>query len=149
MTHNNTTGTTGGSKAKAGIYWSKGTWNLTTLSGDGGVLPGGPTTRYVRIPTLAFLVFAPLMGASYVVFLPFIGFAMLADYGAKKAAAGAKGGMAHLAMVMSPEWRPGEAYFLGRRRKGTKTTAKGKGTGEASELDRLEKKIEAKRDGKK
>lgn len=136
---------TGGRKAKAGIYWNKGSWNLVTLSGKGGgVLPGGEAQEYVRIPAVALLAVAPLMGASYVVFLPFIGFAMLADYLGKKAGTGVKDGVAHMAGVMSPEWRPGEAYFLGRRKRGTKGKAAKSGG-----LDKLEKEIEAKRDGKK
>jgi hypothetical protein len=135
---------TGGRKAEAGIYWNKGSWDLVTLSGKGGVLPGGPTHEYVRIPAVALLAVAPLMGATYVVFLPFIGFAMLADYLGKKAGSGVKDGVTHLAGVLSPEWRPGEAYFLGRRKK----VAKGKAA-KSSDLEKLEKEIEAKRDGKK
>jgi hypothetical protein len=135
---------TGGQKAEAGIYWNKGSWDLVTLSGKGGVLPGAGTQEYVRIPAVAMLAVAPLMGASYVVFLPFIGFAMFADFLGKKAGAGMKDGVAHVAGVLSPEWRPGEAYFLGRRKKG----AKGKGA-KSNELESLEKEIEAKRTGKK
>jgi hypothetical protein len=135
---------TGGQKAEAGIYWNKGSWDLVTLSGKGGPLPGNETNQYVRIPTLAMIVFAPLMGASFVVFLPFVGFAMVADFLGKKAGAGMKDGVTHMAGVLSPEWRPGEAYFLGRRKKA------GKGKAAKSDgLEKLEKEIEAKKDGKK
>jgi K+-transporting ATPase c subunit len=145
---NNTISNTGGSKAKAGIYWSKGSWDLVTLSGKGGVLPGGTDTRYVRIPVLAMIVFAPLMGASYVVFLPFIGFAMFGDFLAKKAGVGIQNGVTHLAMVLSPEWRPGEAYFMGRRKKAAKGNESA--SADANEkLEKLEKEIETKREGKK
>ena len=145
---NNTISNTGGSKAKAGIYWSKGSWDLVTLSGEGGVLPGSAETLYVRIPALAMIVFAPLMGASYVVFLPFIGFAMFGDFLAKKAGAGIKNGVTHLAMVLSPEWRPGEAYFLGRRKKAAKGNESASAEGD-KKLEKLEKEIETKREGKK
>lgn len=138
--------TIGGHKAAAGIYWNKGSWNLVTLSGEGGVLPGNEKNEYMRIPTLAMVVLAPLLGASYVVFLPFIGFAMVADYMAKRAGAGAKSGAVALAATLSPEWRPGEAYFLGRRKKGAKGKAAPKSTDEPT---KLEKEIEAKREGKK
>ncbi len=135
---------TGGQKTEAGIYWNKGSWDLVTLSGKGGVLPGSEAHEYVRIPAVALLAVAPLMGATYVVFLPFIGFAMFADFLGKKAGAGMKDGATHLAGVLSPEWRPGEAYFLGRRKK----VVKGKAA-KSGDLEKLEKAIEAKRDGKK
>lgn len=71
------TARTGGTQAKAGFYWNPRTWAITTLSGEGGTLPGGEGDRFFRLPTLAMLVLAPVMGGLFVVFLPFIGFAVL------------------------------------------------------------------------
>jgi hypothetical protein len=136
---------TGGQKTEGGIYWNKGSWDLVTLSGKaGGVLPGASTQEYVRVPTLALLAVAPLMGASYVVFLPFIGFAMLAEFLGKKAGASVKDGVVHMVGVLSPEWRPGEAYFLGRRKKGAKGTAT-----KAGNVKKSEEATDTKKDGKK
>jgi hypothetical protein len=78
------TARTGGTQAKAGFYWNLRTWAITTLSGEGGTLPGGEGDRYLRLPTLAMLVLAPVMGGLFVVFLPFIGFAVLFTHLARK-----------------------------------------------------------------
>jgi hypothetical protein len=67
----------GGDKAKAGFYWHAAGWEIVTLSGKGGTLPGTEAERYRRLPTLVMLLLAPVMGGLFVVFLPFIGFAML------------------------------------------------------------------------
>ena len=66
----------GGTKVPAGFYWRKSGWEIVTLSGQGGVLPGGRDERYVKIPVLAMLMLAPAMGAALVMFLPLTGFYM-------------------------------------------------------------------------
>lgn len=75
----------GGTRVKPGFYWNLRTWTLATISDRPGELPGGEAHRYVKLPVVALLALAPLMGAAYVMFLPFLGFALL--FGA----AGAKG----------------------------------------------------------
>ncbi|HEY7509952.1 MAG TPA: hypothetical protein VIG50_06840 [Vicinamibacteria bacterium] len=67
---------TGGSKVPAGFYWRKSAWEMVTLSGEGGVLPGGRDERYFKVPVLAMLALAPAMGAALVMFLPLMGFMM-------------------------------------------------------------------------
>ena len=52
---------------------------------QGGILPGDAADKYLRVPVLALLVLAPMMGAVYAMFLPFIGFAMLFSFLGKKA----------------------------------------------------------------
>ena len=103
----------GGERAKAGFYLDVNSWAVTTLSGQGGVLPGGADAQFVRVPTIGLLVFAPLMGAAYAIFLPFIGIALVAQYATKKVAAGARDVTESLMGTMSPAWRPGEAHFTG------------------------------------
>jgi hypothetical protein len=66
----------GGTRVPAGFYWRPAGWEMVTLSGRGGVLPGERSERYLRVPVLAMLVLAPAMGAALVMFLPLIGFAM-------------------------------------------------------------------------
>ena len=68
----------GGETVTGGFYWNQATWHLENVEGKVGTLPGGELTHYVRVPTLLLFVLAPLMGALFVVFLPFIGFALLA-----------------------------------------------------------------------
>lgn len=88
-------GIKGGDKVKAGFYWRASRWEIVPIEGAGAALPGDETERYYRIPTLGMLVAAPVMGAVFVVFLPFIGFAIVARQLAhlpvfeKKTAAGA------------------------------------------------------------
>jgi len=68
---------TGGETVEGGFYWNRGTWHLENVEGRTGTLPGDRATRYIWIPTLVMLVLAPVMGGLFVVFLPFIGFALL------------------------------------------------------------------------
>jgi hypothetical protein len=78
--------THGGSKVPAGFYFNKSNWEIVTVSGKkGGVLPGLPETDYLKIPAVAMLAGAPVLGAAFVVFLPVIGFALLATAAWKKA----------------------------------------------------------------
>jgi hypothetical protein len=77
----------GGSKVKAGFYFNKKNWEIVTVSGiQGGLLPGDAKADYLRIPAVAMLAAAPVLGAAFVIFLPVIGFALLASAAFKKAA---------------------------------------------------------------
>jgi hypothetical protein len=75
----------GGTKVPAGFYWRPASWELVTLSGEGGVLPGGTGERYFKVPVLAMLMLAPAMGAALVMFLPLTGFVMAGREIARKA----------------------------------------------------------------
>jgi hypothetical protein len=70
----------GGEHVKAGFYWNLGEWEAAIIPREGGILNGGAEARYARIPLPVLLFLAPLMGATYAMFLPFIGFAMVATY---------------------------------------------------------------------
>jgi hypothetical protein len=67
----------GGTKAEPGFYWSTGRWAVETVSERPAVLAGPPEETYVRIPMLAMLAVAPVMGGLFAVFLPLIGFVMV------------------------------------------------------------------------
>lgn len=67
----------GGDVVKGGFYWNQAQWHLENVEGKFGMLPGDEETRYAKVPTLVMFLLAPLMGALFVVFLPFIGFALL------------------------------------------------------------------------
>lgn len=67
----------GGQEAKAGFWWNTTTWEMTLVKATGDRLPGGDTAKYLRVPTFALVLLGPVMGALLVMFLPFIGFAML------------------------------------------------------------------------
>ncbi len=77
----------GGTKVPAGFYFNKSNWEIVTVSGKkGGVLPGDAEAGYLKIPAVAMLAAAPVLGAAFVIFLPVIGFALLAGAVFKKAA---------------------------------------------------------------
>ncbi len=68
---------TAGETAKAGFYFNLRTWELDLHKQDG-ALPGDGNDRYTRVPTVALLVLGPALGFLFVIFLPFIGFALFA-----------------------------------------------------------------------
>ena len=76
---------TGGAKVPAGFYWRPASWEIVTMAGTGGVLPGGRGERYFQVPVLAMLLLAPAMGAALVMFLPLMGFVMVGRELARKA----------------------------------------------------------------
>ena len=76
----------GGNKVDGGFYLNRKTWDLVTVNGKKGLLPGETEDRYLKVPTLAMLAAAPVLGATLVVFLPFVGFALFAVAGLRKVA---------------------------------------------------------------
>ena len=106
----------GGTKVNYGFYWSARAWDMAMVPAEGGLLPGASDRHYARIPTFLFLLMAPFMGALYVVFLPFVGFVMVAGYAARGAKRLATDGFMNVAVAVSPHWAPGEAYLAGRRK---------------------------------
>lgn len=67
----------GGSETKGGFYWKKGDWEIVTVEGKKGTLPGTEKAEYIRIPGILFVPVAMVISVAYVIFFPFIGFAML------------------------------------------------------------------------
>ena len=84
----------GGSPAQSGYYWNARAWSITPIPREGGFLPGGPGDRYLKVPTLAVLMLMPILGGLFVVFLPVIGFVLVAYALGKKVAALVRGGAA-------------------------------------------------------
>jgi hypothetical protein len=76
----------GGEKVKGGFYWKTSNWEIVTLNGRHGTLPGDEKTGYVKIPFLLLVPVALVMSIAYVVFLPFVGFAMIFGFAGHKAA---------------------------------------------------------------
>jgi hypothetical protein len=106
----------GGTKVNYGFYWSARAWDMAMVPAEGGLLPGGSDRHYVRIPTFLFLLMAPIMGALYVVFLPFAGFALVAGHALRALKTLAVDAFMHAAVAISPTWAPGEAYLAARKR---------------------------------
>jgi len=74
----------GGTKTKGGFYWKKGEWELVTVEGKSGTLPGRENDEYLWIPAILFAPVALIMGLAFYLFLPFIGFGMLISVLVKK-----------------------------------------------------------------
>lgn len=119
----------GGTAAKSGFYWNLGKWEMTMIPKQGGILPGGTSEKYLKVPVVALLVLAPMMGAVYAFFLPFIGFALLFTFLFKKAFSFGRSSAVDVAATMTPTWRPGEAYLAEKKDdedKGNTATQDGK-----------------------
>lgn len=68
----------GGTEAQPGFYWNAADWQIVTVEKEPRALPGGREQAYVKVPAVGMLMLAPLLGLSFVVFLPFVGFALVA-----------------------------------------------------------------------
>ena len=77
-------GLKGGSKAKDGLYWKKGDWEIVTVEGENGALPGTEDLEFVRIPGILFPPVALILGLGVYLFLPLIGIGMLLSVAVKK-----------------------------------------------------------------
>ena len=120
----------GGTKVNYGFYWSAKAWEMAMIPAEGGLLPGGSDRHYTRIPTFLFLLMAPLMGACYVVFLPFAGFALVAGHALRAVKTLATDAFMQIAVAVSPQWAPGEAYLANRKRaKAEKAAARKRAAG--------------------
>ena len=80
----------GSSTVKGGFYFDQKSWDLVTVSGKNGALPGTAQDLYLKIPVLLMLVGAPVIGATLVMFLPFAGIALFLHAGYRKAVPAAK-----------------------------------------------------------
>jgi hypothetical protein len=134
----------GGEQVRAGFYFNLDSWEVRTVSGPaGGVLDGTAQVRYLRIPALLLLLFAPLMGAAFAIFLPFIGIALVLQYPASQTWRGVR----HLADVLvgsvAPAWRPGTAHLTGTPGSPkAPEEAQAKDPAASGRLERLEREVE-------
>ena len=130
---------TGGMKVTGGYYWNASNWEVEVVPSEGGRLKGGSSARYVKVPFPVLFVIVPLLGALFLMFLPFIGFGLVAYALAKKIAGGVTQGATELASTVQPgSFAAGSAYFTG------KPEEKKEGSAEApksAELEKLEREI--------
>jgi hypothetical protein len=131
----------GGMKVGGGYYWNPRTWELHAVGEAGGTLPGSERAHFARIPFPLLFVVVPILGALFLVFLPVIGFALLAQGLVKRVIGGVKTSAEDLAANVTPGWAPGAAHLTGK-------PGEEKKAGEAKAhpgLEKLEKEIEEKR----
>ena len=113
---------TAGTMVKGGFYFNRDKLDLITVGGKEGQLPGADGQRYLRVPVLAVILLAPVLGGLFVMFMPFIGFALVFQHLGRLMVSGVKRATRGLLFVVTPTWRPGEAYFAGKE--GEKKQAK-------------------------
>ena len=128
---------TAGTMVKGGFYFNRDKLDLITVSGKEGKLPGADGQRYMRVPVLAVVLLAPVLGGLFVMFMPFIGFALVFQHLGRLMVSGVKRATRGLLSVVTPTWRPGEAYFAGKE--GEKNQAK-EATNAKTEAEKTEKK---------
>ena len=131
----------GGDTVKGGYYWNLEKWDATFVEGPFGELPGSSAEIYRGIPTAALLLAAPFMGALFVMFLPFIGIALLLQHITRAAIEAAGDVIERVLRSVSPTWRPGMAFLAGKARR----TRHAEKAANNPELEALEKEIEERR----
>lgn len=141
----------GTTAVKGGFYFNRNAWEIVVVPGKAGVLPGEPTTTYFKVPALGLFLLAPVMGGLYVLFLPFIGFAMLFHQLGKLAARTAHKVGSDVAAALAPAWRPGEAYLAGKHaepkpKEGGEAAVEAKPEPTPESLEGLMKEIDEKRE---
>jgi hypothetical protein len=110
----------GNEKVQPGLYLNIRQLSFKSISEKPAPLPGTSEDVYHRVPMLVMLVSAPVLGLVYVMFLPFIGFAMVTYLLGTKAVQLVAGVASDAVRVLRPGWEPSLAFFS--RPKPTKTS---------------------------
>ncbi len=132
-----------GTRVTSGYYFSTSTWVLHNVPEDGRMLPGTAEERYVAVPLLLAFVVAPLLGAAFLMFLPFAGFVLTAQAALAPVSRLFGVSASEVAATLVPGWQPGEAHLAGRRSDGG--SARGRDVVVEDRLARLEREIAARR----
>jgi hypothetical protein len=128
--------TNGTSKVSGGYYLSTSHWNVEVVPDEGRVLPAG---RYQRVPFPLLFAVVPVIGLAFLIFLPFIGFALLGLAVVRRVTGQVAGHATSLAATVAPDLATGAAYLAGRE-------GQAKPAAQVSpELEKLEKEISEKR----
>jgi hypothetical protein len=101
-----------------GAYWNVSTGELVHCDGATDVLTGDSVT-YLKVHPVALLLLGPIFGLAFVLFLPFIGFAMIVHTILSRllSAVGA-----HVVREAGFRWQPSMAYFTGKEPRGGEET---------------------------
>ncbi len=136
---------TGSMQVNGGYYWNPRSWEVEVVASGGGRLKGAAETKYVKVPFPALFFIVPVLGGLFLIFLPFIGFALFAYAIARKITGGVKQGATELASTLQPgQFAAGEAHFTGKPGEEKKGEAP-----KSAEIAKLEKEIEARKGEKK
>ena len=127
---------------RSGYYLDPAGWRIEPVA-EGGRLPAGDA-KWIRIPTAAALALVPILGATFLMFMPMIGFVLFLQAMASPVLKVFNRGAEELAATVSPGWQPGEAHFTGKSPESARVEEKGP-TANDARLDALEKEIADKR----
>ncbi len=123
-----------------GLYFNVRQLSFKSMD-ERGPLPGSAEDVYRCVPTLVLLVVGPILGLAFVVFLPFIGFAMVGWLLVEKAGRLAAEATRAAVRVVRPGWEPSLA-FLSRAKPAKPATGGG-------EADAWAEAVRKKLDGEK
>jgi hypothetical protein len=129
-----------GAAVKTGYYLNAKRWHIHPVAKDGDRLPAGEGS-WLKVNTAVALALVPVLGATFLMSLPVIGFAVLGRAIVAKTAAVFTRGAGELASTVSPGWAAGEAHLGGKP--GDEKAAAPKAS---KELDALEKEIAERKD---
>jgi hypothetical protein len=74
-----------GEIVRGGTYLNLATGQFLSLDQEAAVLPEGGESKFVRVPLALALIFGPLAGLAYIIFLPLMGIATLFMLATRKA----------------------------------------------------------------
>jgi hypothetical protein len=132
-----------GSAVKSGYYLNAIRWHVEPIAKDGDRLPEGKG-EWMKVSTPVALALVPILGATFLMFMPMIGFALFLQAMASPILKVFNRSAADLAATVSPGWQPGEAHFTGKSPENVGVEEKGPTTNDAR-LDALEREISEKR----
>jgi hypothetical protein len=135
-----------GTAVKNGYYVDTAGFTVATIANDGDRLPGKAGARWLRVPVLAVMAAAPVIGGLFVVALPFIGFGLGAWAIGRAVGAKVKGGAAEIAATVAAPLATGSAHLTGAP--GAKD-APAAGAKADEKVEALAKEIAEKREGEK
>jgi hypothetical protein len=103
----------GGTMVGRGTFWNLHTGEKEVMKCEG-ILPGNEQTSYLKAPSIAIVLIGPVIGLFYVMFLPFIGLAMIFMLVTSQLSSMLYEVFGRTAAF---GWRPVEAYLMSRRNK--------------------------------
>jgi hypothetical protein len=124
----------GNSKVQSGYYFSASTLGVEVIGEGGGTLPGPASLRYFSVPFPLLFAIIPVVGLAFLMFLPFIGFALLGVAMAKGVTSRIHERAGAFAATVAPPHATGAAYLGGRE--GEK-----KNEAVTPEIEKLEKEV--------
>jgi hypothetical protein len=132
-----------GAAVQGGYYFNPIRWHVAPVAKDGEQLPAG-AGHWWKVPTVVALALVPILGATFLMALPVIGFVVLAQALLAPVLRTFRSGATDLAATVSPGWQPGEAHLTGKQ--GAAEGAEPPASADAK-LDALEREIAARRNG--